>query len=93
MKISCTLLAKKTAPGTRCAQVTQLLASDWDVHNVDNPLVVMKLDIINAFYSVRRQAQSDVLAEKAFTSCDNGNVRDGDMIPCARSLRKYSGYF
>jgi len=59
----------------------------------DNPLVVMQLDIINTFCSVRRQAQVDVLAEKASTSYDNGNVRDGYMIPCAPSLRKYWGYF
>jgi len=65
------------------------------VHDVDNPLVVMQLDItgMNAFCSVRRQAHFDVLAEKASTSYDNGNVRDGDMIPCAPSLRKYWGYF
>ena len=78
---------------TRCAQVTQLLAADWDVHAEENPLVVMQLDIINAFCSVSRQAQFDVLAEKASTSYDNGNVRDGDLLPCAPSLRKYWGYF
>jgi len=76
---------------TRCAQITQLIASNWE--DVDNPLVVRQLDIINAFCSVRRQTQSDVLAERASTSYDNGNVRDGDMIPCAPSLRKYWGYF
>ena len=78
---------------TRCAQITQLIASNWEVHDVDNPLVVMQLDIMNAFCSVRRQAQFDVLAERASTSYDNGNGRDGDMIPCAPSLRKYWGYF
>ena len=62
---------------TRCAQVSQLLASDWDVHNDDNLLVVIQLDSINAFCSVRRQEQFDVLAEMAFTSYDDGNVRDG----------------
>jgi len=60
------------------------------VHDVDDPLVVMQLDIINAFCSVRRQAQIDVLAS---TSYENGNVRDGDMVPCAPSLRQYCGYF
>jgi len=49
----------------RCAQITQLLASNCEVHNVDNLLVVMLLDIINAFCSVRRQAQFDDLAERA----------------------------
>jgi len=78
---------------TRCAQINLLIASIWEAHDVDNPLVVMQLDIINAFCSVRRQAQSGVLAERALTSYDNGNVRDGDMIPCAPSLRKYWGYF
>ena len=63
------------------------------MHDVDNPLVVMQLDIINAFCSVSRQAQFDVLAEVASTSFDNGNVRDGDIIPCAPSLCKYWGYF
>jgi len=70
MKISSNLLTKKMVIfwATRCAQVTQLLASDWDVHKVDNPLVVMQLDTINAFCSIRRQAQSDVLAVMASTS-------------------------
>jgi len=53
----------------------------------------MQLDIINAFCSVSRQAQFDVLAEMTSTSHDNRNVRDGDTIPCAPSLRKYWGYF
>jgi len=57
---------------TRCAQITQLIASNWEVHDVDNPLVVMQLDIINAFCSVSRQAQLDVMAEMASTSYDNG---------------------
>jgi len=34
----------------RCAQITQLIPSNWEVHDVDNPLVVMQLDIINAFF-------------------------------------------
>jgi len=78
---------------TRCAELTQLVASNWEVHTVDNPLVVMQFDIINALYSVKRQAQFDVLAEMASTSYDNGNVRDGEMILCTPSLRKYWGYF
>ena len=78
---------------TRCAQITQLLASDWAAYDAANPLVVIQLDIINAFCSVRRQAQFDVLAEKASTLYDNGHVQDGDSIPCAPSLRKYRGYF
>ena len=48
---------------------------------------------MNVFCSVRRQAQFDVLAERASTSYDHGNMRDGVMIPCAPSLRKYWGYF
>ena len=78
---------------TRCAQITQLIASNLEAHDVDNPLVVMQIDIINAFCPVRKRAQFDVLAERASMSCDNRNVRDGDMIPCASSLRKYWGYF
>jgi len=78
---------------TRCAQITQLIASNWEVRDVDNQLVVMQLDIINAFCSGSRQAQFDVLAEMASKSYDNGNLNDGDMIPCAPSLRKYWGYY
>ena len=78
---------------TCCSQITQLFASNWEVHDVDNPLAVMQIDIINAFYSVSRKAQFDVLAKMASTSCDNRNVRNGDIIPCAPSLRKYLGYF
>jgi len=78
---------------TPCAELTQLVASNWEVHAVDDPLVVMQLDIINTFCSVKRQAQFDVLAEMASASCDNGNERDGEMILCAPSLRKYWGYF
>ena len=78
---------------TRCAQITQLIASNWEVNDVDILLVVMQLGIINAFCSVRRQAQFDVLADRASTSYDNGNLRDGDMIPCAPSLRKNWSYF
>jgi len=37
---------------TRRTQITQLIASNWEVHDVDNPLVVMHLNIINAFCSV-----------------------------------------
>ena len=37
---------------TRCAQTTQLLASEWAVYDAANPLVVVQLDIINAFCSV-----------------------------------------
>jgi len=83
------LLTKKI----RCAQITQLIASNWEVHDIDFPFVVMQLHIINAFCSVRRQAEFDVLAERASTSYDNGNMRDGDMIPCAPSLRNDWSYF
>jgi len=80
---------------TRCAPITRLLTSDWDVHwhKVDNLLVDLHFDIIDAFCSVHRQAQFDVLAEKASMSYHNGNVREGDPIPCAPSLRKYWGCF
>jgi len=86
-------LAYQKDGATRYAQITQLIASNWEVHDVDNPRVVMQLHIINAFCSVRRQAEFDVLADRASTSYDNGNLRDGDMIPCAPSLRKNWSYF
>ena len=92
MTISCSLFAKKDGV-TRCAQIIQFIASNWEEHDVDNPMVVMQLDIINAFCLVSRQAQFDVLAEMASTSHDNRTVRDGDLIPCAPSLRKYWGCF
>jgi len=50
---------------TRCAQVTQLLAAAWAKHSNENPLVVIQLDIVNAYPSADWQAQFDVLAGRA----------------------------
>jgi len=68
---------------TRCAQVTQLLAAAWAQHSEENPLVVIQLNIINAYTSADRQAKS----------YDNGHVHMGDDIPCPSSLRHYWSYF
>ena len=67
---------------TRCAQVTQLLAAAWAQHSDENPLVVIQLDIVNAYPSADRQAQFDVLAGRASKSDDNGHVHMRDDIPC-----------
>jgi len=78
---------------TRCAQVTQLLAAAWAQHPDENPLVVIQLDIVNAYPSADRQAQFDVLAGRASKSYDNGYVHIGDDIPCPASLCHYWSYF
>jgi len=78
---------------TSCAQVTQLLASDWPRHHAPQPLVVLDLCVVNSFCSVMRQPQFDVLAEKASKSYDNGRVSDGHDLPCPSSLRNFWGYF
>ena len=78
---------------TRCAQVIQLLAAAWAQHSDENPLVVIQLDIVNAYPFADWQAQFDVLAERASKSYDNGHVHMGDDIPCPSSLRHYWSYF
>jgi len=35
--------ACKKDGATHCAQITQLIAWNWEVHNIDNPLVVINL--------------------------------------------------
>jgi len=60
---------------TRCVQVTQLLAAAWLQHSDENPLVVIQLDIANAYFSTNRLAKFDVLAGRAFKSYDNGHVQ------------------
>jgi len=59
---------------TRCVQVTQLLAAAWAQHSEENPLVVIQLDIVNAYPSAERQAHFDLLAGRASKSYDNGPV-------------------
>jgi len=62
-------------------------------HDVSDPLVTVQLDTSNAFCSVSRQPQFDVLAGKASFSYDDGRVQVGDELPRSRTLDKYWGYF
>jgi len=78
---------------TRCAQVTQLLAAAWAQHSEENPLIMIQLDIVNAYPSADRQAQFDVLAGRASKSYDSRHVHMRDAIPCPSSLRPYWSYF
>ena len=76
----------------RCAQIMQLLLANHVDHDVSDPLDV-QLDVSNAFCSVTRQPQFDVLAGKVSRSYDDGRVQVGDEIPRPRTLDKYWGYF
>jgi len=78
---------------TRCAQIVQLLLANHVDHDVSDPLVAVQLDASNAFCSVSRQPQFDVLAGKASRSYDDGRVQVGDELPRPRTLDKYWGYF
>jgi len=78
---------------TRCAQIVQLLLANHVDHDVSDPLAAVQLDASNAFCSVARQPQFDVLAIKASCSYDNGRVQVGDELPRPRALDKYWGYF
>ena len=59
---------------TQCAQLTQHLAAAWAQHSDENPLVVIQIDIVNAYPSADQQAQFDVLAGRASKSYNNGHV-------------------
>jgi len=63
---------------TRCAQVTRLLAAAWAQHSDENPLVVIQIDIVNAYPFADRQAQFDLLAGRASKPYDNGHVQMRD---------------
>ena len=78
---------------TRCAQIVQLLLANHVDHDASDPLVAVQLDASNAFCSVSRQPQFDVLAGKASRSYDDGRVQVGDELPRPRTLDKYWGYF
>ena len=78
---------------TRCAQIVQLLLANHVDHDVSDPLVAVQLDASNAFCSVSRQPQFEVLAGKASRSYDDGRVQVGDELPRPRTLDKYWGYF
>ena len=71
----------------------QLLLANHDDHDVSEPLVAVQLDASDAFCSVSRQPQFDVLAGKASRSHDNGRVQVGDELPRPRTLDKYWGHF
>jgi len=86
-------LAGQKDEATRCAQIVQLLLAKHVDHDVSDPLVVVQLDASNAFCSVARQPQFDVLSGKTSRSYDNGRVQDGDKLPRPRTLDKYWGYF
>jgi len=63
---------------TRCAQIVQLLLANHVNHDVSDPLVAVQLDASNAFCSVSRQPQFDVLSGKASRTYDDGRVQVGD---------------
>jgi len=74
---------------TRCAQIVQLLLTNHVNHDVSDPLVAVQLDVSNAFCSVARQPQFDVLAGKASRPCYDGRVQVGDDLPRLCTLDKY----
>jgi len=85
--------ARQKDGATRCAQIVQLLLANHVGHDVSNPLVAVQLDASNAFCSVSRQLQFDVLAGKASRSYDDGRVQVGHQLPRPRTSDKYWGYF
>jgi len=60
---------------------------------VSDPLVAVQFDVSNAFFSVSRQPQFDVLAGKVSRSYDNGRVQVSNELPGPRTFDKYWGYF
>jgi len=78
---------------TRCAQIVQLLLANHVDHDVSDPLVAVQLDASNAFCSVSRQPQFDVLSGKASRTYDDARVQVGDELPRPRTSNKYWGYF
>jgi len=62
-------------------------------HSDENSLVVIQLDIVNAYPAADRQAQFDVVAGRASKSYDNGHVQIGDDISYPSSLSHYWSYF
>jgi len=77
----------------RCAQIVQLLLANHVNDDVSDPLVAVQLDASNAFCSVARQPQFDVLAGMASRPYDDGRVQVDDELPRPRTLDKYWGYF
>ena len=64
----------------------QLLLAKHIDHDVSDPLVTVQLDTSNAFCSVSRQPQFDVLAGETSRSYDDGRVQVGDELPRPRTL-------
>ena len=85
--------ARQKDGATRCAQIVYLLLTNHVEHDVSDPLVTVQLDASNAFCSVTRQSQFDVLAGKVSRPYDDGRVQVGDELPRPRTLDKYWGYF
>jgi len=71
---------------TGCAQIVQLLFANHVDHDVSDPLVAVQLDASNAFCSVSRQPQFDVLSGNASRPYDDGRVQVGDELPRPRTL-------
>jgi len=78
---------------TRCNQIVQMLLANHVNYEVSNPLVSVQFDASNAFCSILRQPQFDVLAGKASRRYDNGTVEIGDELPKPHTLDKYWNYF
>ena len=74
---------------TRCNQIVQMLLANHVNYEVSNPLVSVQFDASNAFCSILRQPQFDVLAGKACRRYDNGRVEIGDELPKPHTLDKY----
>jgi len=71
----------------------QLLLANQVDDDVSDPLVTVQLDTSNAFCSVSRQPQFDVLAGKSSRSYDDGRVQVGHELLKPHTLDKYWGYF
>jgi len=78
---------------TCCNQIVQMLLANHVNYEVSNPLVSVQLDASNAFCSILRQPQFDVLAGKASRRYDNGRVEIGDELPNQHTLDKYWNFF
>jgi len=90
---NCLQFAGQKDGATRCALIVQLLSANHVDHDVSDPLVAVQLDASNAFCSVSRQPQFDVMTGKASCSYDDGRVQVGDELPRPRTLDKYWVYF
>ena len=74
-------------------QIVQLLSANHANHDVSDPLVDAQLDASNAFCSVVRQLQFDVLAGKTSCPYDDGRVQVGDELLRPHALDKHWGCF